>query len=142
MPREYPERPVLAVGAVVVDRGRALLVKRAQEPAKGAWSIPGGKVEYGETLQDAVRREIKEETGLDIEVGRRLRILQRMFRDDSGRMKYHYVLVDYRAVPVGGMLSASSDAADVRYFADSELAGLGLADITLRVVRSALHNGP
>jgi ADP-ribose pyrophosphatase YjhB (NUDIX family) len=138
MIREYPERPILGVGAVVVSRGRALLVKRGNEPAKGAWSIPGGKVEIGETIHDAVKREIREETGLDIEVGQRLRILQRIFRDDSGRVKYHYVLIDYRAVPIGGTLSASSDAADVRLFTAGGLRKLGLADVTLEVIQKAL----
>jgi ADP-ribose pyrophosphatase YjhB (NUDIX family) len=138
MIREYPERPILGVGAVVVSRGRALLVKRGNEPAKGAWSIPGGKVEIGETIHDAVKREIREETGLDIEVGQRLRILQRIFRDGSGRVKYHYVLIDYRAVPIGGTLSASSDAADVRLFTAGGLRKLGLADVTLEVIQKAL----
>jgi 8-oxo-dGTP diphosphatase len=139
MSREYPERPILGVGAVVVSRGRALLVKRGHEPAMGQWSIPGGRVKPGETLHDAVRREIREETGLSVEVGRRLRVLERIFRDDSGRVKYHYVLIDYRAVPTGGVLSASSDAADARFFTSRQLAKLGIADITLRVVREALQ---
>jgi 8-oxo-dGTP diphosphatase len=138
MTREYPERPVLGVGAVVVSRGRALLVRRGKEPAKGLWSIPGGKVELGETIHDAVRREIKEETGLDIEVGPRLGVLQRIFRDDSGRVKYHYVLIDFRAVPVGGTLSASSDAAEARFVSARGLAKLGLAEITLQMVKRAL----
>ena len=141
MTREYPERPILAVGAVVVSRGRALLVRRGNDPAKGLWSIPGGKVELGETIHDAVRREIKEETGLDIKVGRRLRILQRIFRDDSGRVRYHYVLIDFCAVPIGGTLSASSDAADVRFFTARGLQRLGLADVTLQVVQKALGDG-
>jgi 8-oxo-dGTP diphosphatase len=140
MTREYPERPILGVGAVVVDRGRALLVRRGHEPARGQWSIPGGRVEPGETLRDAVRREILEETGLSIEVGRRLRILERIFRDDSARVKYHYVLIDYRAIPTGGALSASSDAADARYFTSRQLEKLGIADVTLQVIREALRD--
>jgi 8-oxo-dGTP diphosphatase len=138
MTRQYPARPILGVGAVVVNDGRALLVKRGNEPAKGAWSIPGGMVEFGETLHDAVRREIREETGLNIEVGDRLQVLERIFRDDSGRVRYHYILIDYRAVPIGGELCASSDAAGAGFFSARELEGLGLADITAKVIHRAL----
>jgi len=138
MSREYPARPILGVGAVVVSDGRVLLVKRGKEPAKGVWSIPGGAVEIGETIRDAVTRETKEETGLEIEVRDLLSVLERIFRDDSGRIKYHYVLIDYRAVPVGGVLSAGSDAAEVAFFEPCQLERLGLADVTARVVASAL----
>ena len=138
MSREYPERPILGVGAVVVSDGRALLVKRGKEPAKGAWSIPGGAVEIGETIRDAVAREIKEETGLEIEVRDLLSVFERVFRDDSGRIKYHYVLIDYHAVPVGGTLIAGSDAAEVAFFEPHQLERLGLADVTARVVAMAL----
>lgn len=138
MIREYPARPILGVGAVVVSGGRALLVKRGNEPAKGVWSIPGGKVELGETIHDAVVREIREETGLEIEVGDRLQILERIFRDDSGRVRYHYVLIDYRALPIGGKLCASSDAADIGFFTTGEMKRLGLADVTALVVKKAL----
>ena len=138
MIREYPARPILGVGAVVVSGGRALLVKRGNEPAKGAWSIPGGKVELGETIHDAVVREIREETGLKIEVGDRLSVLERIFRDDSGRVRYHYVLIDYRALPIGGKLCASSDAADIGFFTARGLKRLDLADVTALVVKKAL----
>jgi 8-oxo-dGTP diphosphatase len=139
MTREYPARPILGVGAVVVSDGRALLIKRGNEPAKGVWSIPGGMVEIGETIHDAVGREIREETGLEIEVADRLSILERVFRDDSGRVRYHYVLIDYRAVPVGGTLCAASDAAEVGFFTARQLGKLGLADVTCLVVRKALE---
>jgi len=138
MSREYPARPILGVGAVVVSDGRALLVKRGKEPAKDVWSIPGGMVEIGETIHGAVIREIREETGLEIEVGNRLSILERIFRDDFGRVRYHYVLIDYRAVPIGGTLAASSDAAEAAFFNARQLGQLGLADITARVVARAL----
>ncbi len=138
MTREYPTRPILGAGAVVVSDGRALLVKRGNEPAIGVWSIPGGMVEIGETIRDAARREIREETGLEIEVGDRLKVLERIFRDDSGRVRYHYILIDFRAVPIGGKLCASSDAAEVGFFTVGELSKLGLADITAEVVQKAL----
>jgi 8-oxo-dGTP diphosphatase len=139
MSREYPKRPILGVGAVVVSDDRALLVKRGKEPAKGIWSIPGGMVEIGETIHDAVRREIREETGLEIEIGDRLSILERIFRDASGRVRYHYVLVDYRAVPLGGELRAGSDAAEAGFFTPRQLEQLGLADVTAQVVVRALN---
>jgi 8-oxo-dGTP diphosphatase len=138
MSREYPARPILGVGAVVVSDGRALLVKRGKQPAKGVWSIPGGKVEVGETIRAAAVREVREETGLLIEVGKRLEILERIFRDATGRVKYHYVLIDFAAVAVGGVLSAASDAAQASFFTAEEIEGLGLADITIRVVKKAL----
>jgi ADP-ribose pyrophosphatase YjhB (NUDIX family) len=138
MSREYPARPILGVGAVVVSDGRALLVKRGKEPAKDVWSIPGGMVEIGETIRDAVVREIREETGLEIEVGDRLSILERIFRDDFGRVRYHYVLIDYRAAPIGGTLAASSDAAEAVFFTARQLGQLGLADVTAQVVARAL----
>jgi 8-oxo-dGTP diphosphatase len=140
MSREYPARPILGVGAVVVSGGRALLVRRGKEPAKGVWSIPGGMVEVAETIHDALIREIREETGLEIEVGERLSVLERIFRDDSGRVRYHYVLIDYRAIPVGGTLGASSDAAEAAFFAPGQLEGLELAGITARVVAKALDD--
>jgi 8-oxo-dGTP diphosphatase len=136
--RKYPQRPILGVGAVVVQDGRALLIKRRSEPAKGEWSIPGGAVEVGETIHDALVREVLEETGLVVEVKEPLAVLERIFRDEEGRFAYHYVLVDYRAVPKGGELRAASDAADARYFTTDELERLGLADITKSVVEKGL----
>ncbi len=138
MSREYPARPILGVGAVVVSDGRALLVKRGKEPARGLWSIPGGMVERGETLHAAVIREIKEETGLDIEVGDRLAVVERIFQDGSGRVRYHYVLLDYRAVPIGGRLCASSDAADAHFFTERQIEALGLVESTEQVIKKAL----
>ncbi|HEX8926712.1 MAG TPA: NUDIX domain-containing protein, partial [Terriglobales bacterium] len=91
MSREYPERPLLGVGGVVVHNGRALLVRRASEPLKGEWSIPGGLVELGEKLIDAVRREVLEETGLIVEPGEVLELFDSIWRDPEGRCQYHYV---------------------------------------------------
>ena len=138
MSREYPARPILGVGAVVVSDDRALLIRRGNEPAKGEWSIPGGMVEPGERIHDAVIREVVEETGLLVEVGQRLAVVERIFRDSQGKVKYHYILLDYRAIPKGGEARAATDAAEVRFFSRDGLEGLGLAEITKRVVIEAL----
>jgi 8-oxo-dGTP diphosphatase len=99
MAREYPDRPVVGIGAVVVRDGKALIVKRAHEPRKGEWSLPGGLLELGESLQDAVRREIREETSLDIEVGPVIETFDRVHRDDAGKVRYHFVIVDFVCWP-------------------------------------------
>src|SRR5579862_6341980 len=93
--RTYPERPIVGVGAVILDSGRVLLVKRAHEPLKGEWSLPGGAVDVGETLEAAVAREILEETGLMVDVGPLVEVVQRITRDADGRIEYHFVIVDY-----------------------------------------------
>jgi len=108
--REYPDRPVVGVGAVIVQDGKALVVKRAHEPRRGEWSLPGGLLELGESLTDAIRREVKEETGLDVEIGPVIETFDRVHRDPDGRIRYHFVIVDYVCWPVGGEARAGSDA--------------------------------
>ena len=119
--REYPAHPVVGVGAVVVRDGKALIIKRAHEPRKGEWSLPGGLVELGESLIDAVRREIKEETSLDIEVGPIIETFDRVHRDDHGRIRYHFVIVDYVCWPAGGEAAAGSDAEAIAWVTGSEI---------------------
>ena len=109
------------MGAVVVRDGRALIVKRAHEPRKGEWSLPGGLLELGESLADAVRREIKEETGLDIAVGPVIETFDRVHRDDAGRIRYHFVIIDFVCWPDGGEAVAASDAEDVAWVSASEI---------------------
>jgi ADP-ribose pyrophosphatase YjhB (NUDIX family) len=123
---------------VVVDGDRVLLVRRANEPLKGEWSLPGGAVEVGETLAVAVAREVLEETGLEVEVGPLVEVLDRIRPDPDGRVRYHYVLIDYLCRPVGGTLGCSSDAADVRWTAVAELGEYGVADSAIAVIRKAL----
>lgn len=138
MKRDYPDRPIVGVGAVVVENGRALLVKRAAEPLRGHWSIPGGMVELGETLRQAIAREVREETGLVVEVSGVLEVLDSIHRDPDGRTRYHYVLVDFFCRRTGGELQAASDASEVRWAAIEELAGLAMTETAQRIIRKAL----
>jgi len=119
--REYPSLPVLAVAAIIVDNGEILLVKRANEPARGKWSPPGGVVELGESLVDAVRREVREECGLEIEVDGLLDVVEVVRRDSKGRIRFHYVILDYLAHPTGGELRPGEDASEVRWIPLREL---------------------
>ena len=121
MAREYPEHPVVGVGAVIVRDGRALIVKRAHEPRKGEWSLPGGLLELGESLVDAVKREIKEETNLDIEVGPVIETFDRVHRDAAGKIRYHFVIVDYVCWPITGDASPGSDAEAVAWVTASDI---------------------
>jgi 8-oxo-dGTP diphosphatase len=108
--RLYPERPIVGVGAVVLDEhGKVVLIRRRFEPLAGQWSIPGGTLELGETLEAGVAREIREETGLDVAVGPVIEVFDRIMLDDEKRVRYHFVLVDYLCRPTGGTLVAGSD---------------------------------
>jgi 8-oxo-dGTP diphosphatase len=127
MKREYPESPLVGVGAVIVEESRVLLIRRGTPPLLGEWSLPGGVLECGETLREAVVREASEETGLMVESGEMLGVYERVIRDEPGRVRYHYVLIDFLCRPVSGNLKAGSDAADVRWFTRNELPALNLA---------------
>jgi 8-oxo-dGTP diphosphatase len=138
MAAEYPEAPVVAVGAVVVREGRVLLVKRGQPPSKGMWAIPGGRVELGETLQEAAEREIKEETGLNIRAGDPVHLFDVILRDDSGSVRYHYVIVDLLADYVTGTLQPGDDAQEARWVAPGELDELLVNRTTLEVLNKVV----
>jgi len=138
MKRSYPEQPIIGVGAVIVDRGRVLLVRRATEPLKGEWSVPGGMLELGEKLRDGVRREVLEETGLIVEPGEVLDVFDSIFTDDQGRTEYHYVLVDYLCRPISGKAAAGTDVSDVKWASESDLLALELRDSIQQVVRKGL----
>lgn len=113
--REYPERPIVGVGAVIFDHGRVLLVQRGNAPMQGEWSLPGGALEVGETLEEGVRREVLEETGLVIEPVSIVDVFDRIARDAAGRVQFHYVLVDFLCRVTGGSPACATDAADLRW---------------------------
>jgi len=135
MKREFPEHPLVGVGAIIIDGDRVLLVKRAHPPLQAQWSIPGGVLEVGEFVREAAVREAREETGLIVEPAELLGVYDRVLRHPDGRVQYHYVLVDFLCHPVGGELRAASDAAEVRWFKREELLPLKLADDTQDVIR-------
>jgi 8-oxo-dGTP diphosphatase len=136
--REYPERPIVGVGAVIVDGDRVLLVRRGHEPLKGEWSVPGGAVEIGETIEAAIAREVLEETGLVVDVGPIVDVIDRIRSDPDGRVRYHYVLVDFLCRPTGGALCCGDDADEAVWALAADLAGYGIAEATLRVIDKAL----
>ena len=138
MGREYPDKPLVGVGAVIVRDQRVLLIRRGQAPLLGEWSLPGGVLECGETLREATAREAREETGLAVETVEMLGVYERIVPGDDGRVRYHYVLVDFLCRPVGGELQAGSDAAEARWFVREELPALGLAHDAEDVARKGL----
>ncbi|PSH05712.1 MAG: NUDIX hydrolase [Acidobacteria bacterium] len=139
MSRQYPSRPIVGVGAVIVCNGEVLIARRANPPLQGHWSIPGGAVELGEKLRDGVAREVLEETGLEVEVGPVLDVFDSIFPDDEGRTKYHYVLIDFLCHPRSGTLIAASDASEVRWARADELPALGMKQVTIDLIRKALE---
>ena len=139
MQREYPVAPLVGVGAVIVHEGRVLLVQRGHEPLKGRWSIPGGLIEIGEMLHEAVVREVREETGLEIEPVELVELLDSIHREGD-RVRYHYVIADYLCRIVGGTLKAADDADAVRWVERAEWnshSALMLEPITVRVIEGA-----
>jgi len=135
--REYPDRPIVGVGAVIVDQGRVLLVKRGSPPLLGEWSLPGGAVELGETLRAAAEREAREETGLIVKAGEVLEVLDRIVPGKDGAPQYHYVLIDFLCMVKGGKLHAGSDAGDVCWVRENELGKFKLEQPAMEVIRKA-----
>jgi mutator protein MutT len=119
--RLYPDQPVVGVGAIILSHGKILLLKRRNDPAKGKWTIPGGVVEVGESLEDAVIRETKEETCLGVEAPRLIDVVYQVDKDEAGRVKYHFVIIDYLVKAKHGEPEATSDAEDVRWVAFDEV---------------------
>ena len=129
---------MVGVGAVILNGNQVVLVKRAHEPLKGEWSLPGGAVELGETLAEAVAREVREETGLDVSVGPVLEIFDRVHPGTDGRVEYHYILIDYLCMANGGELAAGSDAAEACWVPIDDLVTYRLAEAATAVIAKAL----
>jgi 8-oxo-dGTP diphosphatase len=137
--RTFPDRPFIGVGAVVLDpAGRVLLARRAHEPLLGEWSLPGGAVEIGESLEAAVARELLEETGLAVEVGPVVEVFDRIERASDGRVEYHFVIIDYLCRAAGDHPVSGSDAEDVRWVRPGELATYRLTDKATSVINKAI----
>jgi len=114
--REYPASPIAGVAATVFSCGNVLLVRRGNEPSYGKWGLPGGVVELGETVEEALTREVKEETGLSVRPIRLVTVLDSIVRDDEGKIRFHYVLSEFLCEDLGGKLEASTDVSDARWF--------------------------
>ena len=142
MRRDYPDRPFLGVGAVIIDDNRVLLVRRANPPLQGEWSIPGGLVETGETTRDAIVREVLEETALHVEVAVLMEVFERILRDNQSRVQYHYVLLDYQCRVLSGEAHAGSDVSAVRWATLDELELLSVAPETCAVIHKAFDSAP
>ena len=135
--RAFPERPIVGIGAVILDGDRVLLVRRGHEPLKGEWSLPGGAVELGETLAQALSREVSEETGLEIRIGPVVEVIDRVHRAADGRIEYHFVVVDYLCAPRSGRLTPASDAADACWAPVEDLARYRLTEQAAAVIAKA-----
>ncbi|HUK54534.1 MAG TPA: NUDIX hydrolase [Candidatus Binatia bacterium] len=154
--REYPERPVVGVGGVVIENGRALLIRRGGEPLKGQWSIPGGTLETGETLEEGTRRELEEETGLSVRVVELIEVFERIFHDQgpvqgrepgrgasgdaeitSGRPRFHFVILDYLCERISGEARAGGDVTDVAWATEDELERYHLTPTATRILKKA-----
>lgn len=135
MKREFPEVPLIGVGAIIIEGRRVVLVKRAHPPLQAEWSIPGGVLEVGELVREAAIREAHEETGLTVDPGELLGVYDRVLRNPEKRVQYHYVLIDFLCRRVAGNIDAASDAAEARWFTQRELPALKLAEDTLDVIQ-------
>jgi len=138
MKRTYPNQPLVGVGGVVIDRGRALLIRRGKEPLKGEWSIPGGMLELGEELAAGVQRELKEETGLDVVPLECILVFDRI-QCEGTRVKYHYVIVDYLCRRKRGRLRPASDVVDARWVRREDLPQYHLTELATEVILRAFE---
>jgi 8-oxo-dGTP diphosphatase len=142
--REYPERPVVGIGGVLIDRGLALLIRRGSEPLRGEWSIPGGTLELGESLEEGVARELLEETGLAVRVIELIEVFDRIYAEDGTiaaraqkKPRFHYVIADYLCERIGGDPRAGSDVTDVAFASEEELAKYHLTETATRILKKA-----
>ncbi|MDH5748723.1 MAG: NUDIX hydrolase [Rhodospirillales bacterium] len=137
MSRTYPNRPIAAVGIVIIDEDRILLVRRTKPPRQGRWSLPGGVQETGETVFEAARREVLEETGITVEIKGLVDVVDSIKRDDQEKISLHYTLIEVVAVPVSGKLAAASDADEADWFPLKDISDMGLWSETVRIIRLA-----
>jgi len=138
--REYPKVPAIGVGTIIVNGARALLVRRANEPDRGRWAIPGGVLELGETIRQAASREVHEECGLDVQVGEIVGVQDLIIPDDSGRIRFHYVLIDLVATYQGGEPVPSSDSLEVAWATEEEINDFDMPKRLQELVRRVLHS--
>ena len=139
-PIPSPSLPIIGVGAVILNQqGEIVLIRRGKEPRRGEWSIPGGRLEWGETLHDGLVREVREETGLIVEIGGLIDVVDAVTRNAAGEVLRHYVLVDFVTRPVGGELSAGSDAAEARWVSSRDLTEYSLWSETRRIIEAAVR---
>jgi len=143
-PREYPERPLVGIGGVIIDQGRTLLIRRGSEPLLGEWSIPGGTLELGESLEEGVARELREETGIEVRVLELIEVFDRVYLGDDAsdaemkrRPRFHFVIADYLCERISGEPRAGSDVTDVAFASEEELAQFHLTEIATRVLKKA-----
>jgi len=137
--RDYPDRPLLGVGAVIVRNEQVLVVRRANPPLKGEWSIPGGLVETGETTREALVREIREETGLTVEPVEFIEVFERILHDADSRVQYHFVVIDYLCRIISGESCPGSDVSEMRWAVFDDLQILGITPETRGVIRKGLN---
>jgi 8-oxo-dGTP diphosphatase len=137
--REYPERPLVGVGGVVIRDERALLIRRGSAPLEGEWSIPGGMLEIGETISEGVQRELLEETAIEVKVLDLIEVFERLTRDEAGKLKYHFVILDYLCEAVSGAARAGSDVTDVAWAREEELDAYSLTPTATRVIQKAFE---
>jgi 8-oxo-dGTP diphosphatase len=142
--REYPERPVVGIGGVIIENGRTLLIRRVSEPLRGEWSIPGGTLELGESLAEGVARELLEETGIVVRVIELIEVFDRIYNDDGSpgpqahrTPRFHYVIVDYLCERISGEPRAGSDVTDVAFAREEELAKFHLTETATRILKKA-----
>ena len=137
--RRYPNRPLVGVGAIILERDRVLMAQRGKQPLKGWWSLPGGLLEIGEALTDGLRREVREETGLEVRPLGVLEVFERIMRDPAGALEYHYVLIDYICRTAGGTLRAGDDVCAVEWVRRRDLARLAITEGTPAVIEKAFR---
>lgn len=135
--REYPERPIVAVGGVVIYDSRVLLIRRGQPPLEGRWSIPGGILEIGETIAEGIERELREETSVHVRVGELIEICEKVLRDEQNAPQYHFVILDYACEFLEGTARAGGDVTEVLWASEQQLESLALTTAAKRVIRKA-----